>query len=114
MRMKIPNLNSQVRIMINKLNSYIRIVIHELVCTTVGWIMMWHHKYIRIVVHYFHPQIGVVVNNLNTQIGVMVNDFNFAIKRKNFSIRSCNRASVFVNCQIVPTFNGLSSGGLTY
>ena len=101
MRMKIPNLNSQVRIMINKLNSYIRIVIHKLVCATVSWIMMWHHKYIGVVVNDFNPQIGVVVNNLH-----------LTVQWQGLAVRlACYRTGVFVYGKLAKVY-GLSVGGI--
>lgn len=89
--------------MVNNFNTHIGIMVYNVVLSAIMRIIML-----------FDIDIGVVVNNLDTQIGVVVNDFDFAIKRKDLPVRPCNRASVFVNRQIVPTFNGLGSGGLTY
>ena len=99
--MKIPNFNRQVGIMVNKLNSHIGIMIHKLVCATVGWIMMWHHKYVRIVVYNFHPQIGVVVNNLHP-----------SVQRERLAVRlACYRTGIFIYGKLAKV-DGLSVGGI--
>ena len=103
MRMVVSNFNRQIRAMVNNLDAHIRTMIHNSILSAITWIVVW--PYINV---------GIVVNDFNTQIRAMVNDFDIAIERKGFTIFPCDCTSVFVNCQVRPSLNGLSFGSIPY
>ena len=99
--MKINQLYTQIRAMVNYFHTQIRSTINKVVFTAVLCRKMFHCSYI-----------GRMVNKFNAQIGAVVNYLNPAVQWECLSVRlTCYGTGILVYCKFAKVY-GLSVGGI--